>query len=79
MAMDDHPPGADPPGADPTGAGPPAHDQADARPRAWTTAGTPPPDGALARYVDEMLALADSLNELPLDGVEPLLGPPRWA
>jgi Asp-tRNA(Asn)/Glu-tRNA(Gln) amidotransferase C subunit len=26
----------------------------------------------------ELLGLAHSLEELPLDGVEPLLGPPVW-
>lgn len=56
-----------PAAADPA-ADPAAHDQAGA-----------PPDAALAEYLDGILALAESLNELPLDGVEPLLGPPRWA
>jgi Asp-tRNA(Asn)/Glu-tRNA(Gln) amidotransferase C subunit len=28
--------------------------------------------------LDELLGLAESLGELPLESVEPLLGPPAW-
>jgi len=34
---------------------------------------------AVAEAVREVLSLAATLDELPLDGVEPLLGPPRWS
>jgi Asp-tRNA(Asn)/Glu-tRNA(Gln) amidotransferase C subunit len=32
----------------------------------------------VARQLDQLMRLAAELRELPLDGAEPVLGPPRW-
>jgi hypothetical protein len=39
-----------------------------------------PPErlGPVSEALGMLLALADSLDELPLEGVEPVLGPPSW-
>jgi Asp-tRNA(Asn)/Glu-tRNA(Gln) amidotransferase C subunit len=39
-----------------------------------------PPErlAVVAEALGEVLALAETLEELPLDGVEPVLGPPTW-
>ena len=39
-----------------------------------------PPDRVepVARQLDQLLRLAATLGELELDGVEPVLGAPRW-
>jgi hypothetical protein len=55
-----------------------------ARVRAWIAGGLLPadtriPDRDVAEVFGELLALAETLDELPLDGVEPLLGPPGWS